>query len=157
LAMSLWCLVGVVAIGGIGLSIGGVGDLFKDCRDTLEDENCDDMFRTLWWAIFFGVATMLLTLLMGITRQLGKARSLLLVIGFTVLSTVDLMDATENLLVKNDEKFYEQINGEEDSLRIGIAGLIAMSVANWLIIIVTTLCMADAGAGKGAEGAAPLA
>ena len=154
----LWFLILVLGIGGIGLSIGGIGDLFTDCRDNQEDDDCDDLFRSVWWAVFFGVATMLLTVLTAIMGQLTKTRTLLLVVSFVVLSTVDLMDATELLLQWNDVSFQNTFNGDEDSLRIGIAGLLAMSVANWLVIIVSTLFMTGdtANAGKGAEGAAPL-
>lgn len=164
LAATLWVLIALFGLAGIGLSIGGIGDLHGDCLDFNDlplsggrtDEECDDLFRPIWWSILFAIVTAVLTVIMSLANQLSKTRTLIMVVAFAVLSTTDLMDAVERTLVFNDTKLWREFDGEEDAIRIAISGLQAMSVANWLILLLTTLVLVGEPP-KAAEVTAPLA
>jgi len=162
----------LIGLAGIGMSAGGLGTLHKECQDlnTEDEERCDEEFRSEWWAIIFGTAALILAVVSSITGRVSKPRWLLLVVAFVAMATVDLMDATEKSLVWRDERvgltgplgpdLQTLVEEEEDAVNVLTAGLVCMSAASWLVIIVATVVAPEEGPTpqKDIEGAAaPLA
>lgn len=162
----------LVGLAGIGMSAGGLGTLHKECQDiaTEDDERCDEEFRSEWWAIIFGTGALILAVVSSITGRVAKPRWLLLVVAFVAMATVDLMDATEKSLVWRDERrgltgplegdLRTLVIQEEDAVDVLTAGLVCMSAASWLVIIVATVVAPEESSvpHKDIEGAAaPLA
>ncbi|CAD7699687.1 unnamed protein product [Ostreobium quekettii] len=161
----------LIGLAGIGMSAGGLGTLHKECQDlaNVDDELCDEEFRSEWWAIIFGTGSLILAVVSSIMGRVSNPRWLLLVVAFVAMSTVDLMDATEKSLVWRDERsglagplegdLLQVVTQEDDAVKVLTAGLICMSAASWLVIIVATVVAPEEEpAKKDIEGAAaPLA
>eukprot|EP00803_Ostreobium_quekettii_P005335 evm.model.scf_2170.1 EVM.evm.TU.scf_2170.1 scf_2170:9497-10024(+) len=170
LKTTMWFLVVAFALGGLVLSIVGLGNLHDKCKENsayeADDDICDEEFRSVWWAIIFAFCSGVLVLVSAWWGWLKGIRWLALVLAFVVMSSVDLMDGVEEALVWLDERrgltgdlddnLLSFVRDEENSINALVAGLLCMTAANWLIIICTTAMM-EVGQLANKDGAAPLA
>lgn len=121
---------------GFLLQLGGVGDVHSECNDENDPDadfareliaaptNCEDRFRSLWWATFFqfllGIAVAMV-LLLDVVKDVTIALSI-----FMAISTVQIINAAEDALDME----------EESGPRAAATGYIFSAMGNFMLIFV---------------------
>lgn len=144
------CLVGALALFGTGLTVGGVGALHDDCNDSDSEwepasgVTCADFFRPIWWSALFEIFVVFLIVTVILTMTLVYVRTVL--ITFLAMASVEVWDTLEVVLSVRDARnrgqanpataaVWPQLAQEEEKLDTVLAGLILLSIANFVFII----------------------
>lgn len=136
------CLAGILAIAGVGCAVGGAGALHSDCNSGFFQDSCADLFRPIWWAISFEAVVLLFTYVMVLWGMLGQARIML--VAFIAMATIDVMDELEKVLQLKDAAFYKDIQSREEEIDVTMAGLILLSMVNFILVTVLGLTAGSA-------------
>ncbi|CAD7695888.1 unnamed protein product [Ostreobium quekettii] len=128
----------LLALAAEAISVASLSKLHNDCNDSvafeLADGSCADSFRPTWWALMFQLAVLAAILAVACLKWIRFFRVAL--VFMLVMAASVVMDQAEATLAGRDARRWREIESKEEAFDGMLAGLILLSVADWVMVFV---------------------